>query len=62
MLVKCEVKDCKYNMCHLEGFICDTKGYVCSKDSITLGYGNKNGEWVFAECMDYIKRSPDETI
>lgn len=48
MLVKCEVKNCKYNICRLNGFICD-------KDEITIGYGNKNGEWVFAECMDYVK-------
>lgn len=55
MLVKCEVKDCKYNTFCLQGF-------VCSKDDITIGYGNKNGEWVFAECMDYVKKLPQDTI
>lgn len=49
MLVKCEVKNCEYNTYCPKGFICD-------KDDITIGYGNKNGEWVFAECMDYVKK------
>jgi hypothetical protein len=49
ILVKCEVKSCKYNVHYLKGSICD-------KDEITIGYGDKNGEWVFAECMDYVKR------
>lgn len=48
MLVKCELKDCKYNVGCPKGFICD-------KDNITIGHDNKNGEWVFAECMDYVK-------
>jgi hypothetical protein len=52
MLVKCEVKSCKYNIYRPNGFI-------CNKHEITIGYGNKNGEWVFAECMDYVKKEDE---
>lgn len=55
MVVKCEVESCKYNTCCLQGL-------VCNKECITIGYGNKNGEWAFAECMDYVKRRQEETI
>lgn len=50
MFVKCEMRECRYN-------IYCTEGFVCNKENITIGYGNKNGEWVFAECMDYTKES-----
>jgi hypothetical protein len=49
MIVKCEMMYCVNNVPSL-------KGSICNKDDITIGYGNKNGEWVFAECMDYINR------
>ena len=48
MFVKCEMLGCRYNI------FC-AKEFICSKDNITIGHGNKNGEWVFAECMDYTK-------
>lgn len=48
VLVKCEMNDCKHNVTCLQGS-------VCNKDRITIGYGNRNGVWVFAECMNYVK-------
>lgn len=55
MLVKCEVNDCIYNTYFLQRF-------VCNKEEITIGHGNKNGEWVFAECMDYMKKPSQKII
>ena len=55
MSIKCEVKNCKYNICYSQEF-------VCNKEDITIGYGNKNGEWVFAECLDFVKKPPQDII